>query len=112
MIIADTAGETIQIKADAASSITVTAYGIEAVGTTNTYKKLGQAQAGVSTSTLYTVPSSTTAFISQLVITNTSSSKRTFTIYHVPNAGSAGDDNCLFKEVELEGNQTYSWGKA
>ena len=45
------------------------------------YLTLGQAQAGTSATLLYTVPASTSAVVSSLVLCNTTSSAATITIY-------------------------------
>jgi hypothetical protein len=46
----------------------------------NTFKVLSRAAATTSASTVYTVPSATTALINNLVITNTAGSSATYTI--------------------------------
>jgi hypothetical protein len=46
----------------------------------NTFKVLSRAAATTSSSTVYTVPSATTALINNLVITNTAGSSATYTI--------------------------------
>ena len=45
-----------------------------------TTKALARAAAATSSATLYTVPASTTAVITNIVVTNTSASAQTFTI--------------------------------
>ena len=111
MIVLDTTGDTIQAEASAGSSVTITAYGVES-STSESYKKLGQAQiASGSKTTVYTVPSSTVTVCSTLVAVNTSSSSVTLTVYHVPNGGSAGDSNTLFSEISLDAGATLVWNK-
>ena len=46
----------------------------------NTPKALARAAFATSTATLYTVPASTTAIITNIAITNTSASSQTFTL--------------------------------
>lgn len=112
MIILHTAGDTIQATASAATSVTITLYGLEQTASGNTYKKLGQAQiTNAGTTTLYTLAASTTAVISQLIAVNTSAAKVTFDLWHVPNAGAAGTTNQLLDDFELTSKQTWIWGK-
>ena len=112
MIILNTTGDTIQAQASAATSITITLYGLEQTAAGNTYKKLGQAQiSNASPTTLYTLPASTTAVISQLIAVNVNGSKRTFDLWHVPSGGSSGDTNILLDDMELTSKQTWIWGK-
>lgn len=47
---------------------------------TVTSKALARAAAATSSATLYTVPSATTAIITDIVVTNTSTSNQTFTL--------------------------------
>ena len=79
MLILDTVGDTIKAEASAASSITITAYGIETASGADTYKQLGQTQlTGAATQdTVYTVPSSTSTICSLIAMANTSSTART-----------------------------------
>ena len=113
MIILSTAGDTIQATSSAATCITITLYGMEKSSTgVNSFKKLGQAQITNSgTTTLYTLPASTVTVVSQLVAVNTDIVKRTFDLWHVPNAGSAGNTNILLDDMELTSKQTYIWGR-
>ena len=112
MIILDTAGDTIQAEASAATTITITLYGMERTATGTDYKKLGQAQiASGSQTTLYTLPADTTAVVSQLIAVNVDGSKQTFDLWHVPNAGSVADTNILLNDMELNSKQTWIWGK-
>jgi len=112
MIILHTQGDTIQATASAATSITITLYGLEKSGGVNSFKKLGQAQITNSgTTTLYTLPANTTTVVSQLIAVNTGLTKQTFDLWHVPNAGSAGNTNILLDDMELTSKQTYIWGR-
>lgn len=113
MLILNTTGDTIKAEASAASSITVTAYGIEITTSAETYKKLGQVQltGGGTKDTIYTVPASTIVVCSNIVIANTSASARAVSLWHVPSGGSAGDNNAIFKTVSINGNTTIVWNK-
>jgi hypothetical protein len=68
------AADTISGIAGAATAITYSIEGMELVGTTETYKALAQGQLGSSSSTLYTVPASTQAFIKGIHLANTTTS--------------------------------------
>jgi len=113
MIILDTVGDTLKAEASAASSLTVTAYGMETASAVTTYKKLGQAQlTGAGTQDiLYTVPASTSTVCSVLIIANTSVTGRTVNIWHVPNAGAHGNANALFVGLNIPANSTVTWNK-
>lgn len=67
--------------ASVASQLTTTVLGMELNGTTEVYKVLYQGQLAASAATLYTVPSSTTAFIKTITIVNNDTSVRTFSLY-------------------------------
>lgn len=76
------AGNTIQAGASAATSLTLTAFGLEQAAGVNAYKTLfGPVQLGNSVGVLYTVPASTTAFIKTIVIANTSGGPVTASLY-------------------------------
>ena len=113
MIILDTAGDTIQAEASAASSITVSCYGIETASGTDTYKRLGVAQlTGAATQdTIYTVPASTITICSVIVIANTSGSERTIKFWDVENGGSPGDANAILGTVTIAANSSIIWNK-
>ncbi len=113
MIILDTAGDTIQAEASAASSITVNCYGIETASGTDTYKRLGTAQlTGAATQdVIYTVPASTVTICSVIVIANTSGSARTIKLWDVENGGSPGDANAILGTVAIAANTTIIWNK-
>lgn len=67
--------------ASVASQLTTTVLGMELNGTTEVYKVLYQGQLAASAATLYTVPSSTTAFIKTITVVNNDTSVRTFSLY-------------------------------
>ena len=114
MIILDTPGDTIQAEGSAATAITVTVYGIETDSNgDNSYKKLGQSQlTGAATQdTIYTLPASSSAVASVVVIANADSSDRTVKLWHVPNAGSPTDSNILIPTVTVTANKVAVWNK-
>lgn len=82
------ATDTLSGGASAASQVTCTIFGMELVGTTETYKCLYQGQLAASPATLYTVPSSTTAFVKSMHVVNNDTSARTFQLFF--NIGGAG----------------------
>ena len=63
-----------------------------------TSKVLARTAAATSSTTLYTVPSSTTAIVTNIVVTNSASTAATFTI--------TLDSVDLFKDVALAANST------
>lgn len=67
--------------ADAASLLSVSVFGMELVGTTETYKVLYQGQLPTAATTLYTVPASTTAFIRSITVTNNDTAIRSFQFF-------------------------------
>ncbi len=113
MLILDTAGDTIQAEGSAASSITVSCYGIETTSGTDNYKRLGVAQlTGAATQdTIYTVPASMVTICSVIVIANTSGSARTIKLWDVENGGSPGDANAILGTVTIAANSSIIWNK-
>lgn len=113
MLILDTVGDTIQAEGSAASSFTITLYGIETVSGSNTYKKLGQSQlTGSGTQdTIYTVPANTSTICSVITIANTSGIQKTIKLWHVPNGGSPGDNNAILGTITIPANTTIAWNK-
>ena len=113
MLILDTAGDTIRAEASAASSITVSCYGIETASGTDTFKRLGVAQlTGSGTQdTIYTVPASTSTVCMMIVIANTSASARTIKLWDVENGGSPGDTNAILGTVAIPANTSILWNK-
>ncbi|GBE19325.1 hypothetical protein BMS3Abin17_00048 [archaeon BMS3Abin17] len=70
-----------------------------------TEKKLGQNQINnVSNTTLYTVPTGKKGIIRAMILTNTTASDATISIWHVPNASSSADSNSLFKTFSVPAN--------
>ena len=68
--------------------------------------------------TLYTAPSPTnlptgssvgTALLKSLVITNTDSSARTYTLYVIPSGGSAADKYCIAKDESIAAKTKYEF---
>ena len=76
------AADTIAGGADAATKVTVTIFGMELNGTTETYKALYQGQLGATAATIYTVPGSTQTFIRSISVVNTdASASHTFQLF-------------------------------
>ena len=113
MIILDEAGSTLKSEASAASSLTVTAYGIETASEVTSYKKLGQAQlTGAGTQdTVYTVPASTVTVCSVIVVSNANASARTLKLWHIASGGSPGDSNALINTLSIPGNGILVWNR-
>lgn len=93
------AADTLAANAQTATTVTVSVFGMELVGTTETYKVLYQGQPGTSVATIYTVPASTTAFIKSISIVNTASTAQTFALYR----GGTAAANRLTPDVSLPG---------
>ena len=72
-----------------------------------TYKLLGQQNPGASWTALYTVPSSTSAVLSTVVICNTSASARTFRVAVVSSSATTPTAaNALAYDTALPPNET------
>lgn len=69
--------ETLRAVASVASMLTSTVFGMELNGTTEVYKVLDQRQLASSAATIYTAPSSTTAFIKSIMVVNNDTAPRT-----------------------------------
>ena len=64
-----------------------------------------------SSADYYTVPSSTTSILKELVVCNTDTSARTFTVYITPTSGTAGAAaNTIFNQVTIQPNETKIFG--
>lgn len=68
-------------------------------------KRVSPAQLTGSTTTLYTVPASTTSYLRSIILSNDTTSAVTATIYLVPTGGSAADTNKLIgaKSLPVDG---------
>lgn len=66
--------------------------------------RLYAGQPATSEGTLYTVPASTNAKVTEIVIANTSSATATVSISAVPSGGSAGAGNRLFANLSVDAN--------
>jgi hypothetical protein len=75
------AADTIAGDSDAASVLTTTIFGMELASGVETYKVLYQGQLPSSATTLYTVPTSTQAFIRSMMVVNTDTAIRTFQLF-------------------------------
>lgn len=102
------ATNTLSGVASAASQLTTTVLGMELNGTTETYKVLYQGQLDSSVGTLYTVPSSTTAFMKTITIVNNDTSVRTFSLY--VNGTAASNKITPTYEIQPGGQAVYEDG--
>lgn len=66
--------------------------------------------ASTSVTTVYTVPAATATIIKEIVLANTTSSAATFSIYRVPNGGSAAATNSIMEDVSVAANSTVVYG--
>jgi hypothetical protein len=74
----------------------------------NTYKILGQSAPSATTPTdLYTVPSSTSAVISSIVICNRGTTATTFRVSITPTNTATTSKDYLYYDVTLAGNDTF-----
>jgi len=73
----------------------------------NTYKLLGQNNPGTTATSIYTVPSATSAVISSIVICNTSAAAKTFRIHVVATSGTtAATTNAIAYDNAIPANET------
>lgn len=80
------AADTLAGVASAASQVTCTIFGMELNGTTETYKVLDQRQLASSAGTIYTAPTSTTAFVRSIHVVNNDTVARTFRLFRAGTA--------------------------
>lgn len=111
MIIAVDAGDKIKAEASAGSAINVTLYGLIDDDGDKIYRDIARKLlTGSGTQDdVYTVSSSTTAIVSEIVIANFSSSARTISMWHVPSGGSVANTNVLLSEVPIPAKTTLVW---
>ena len=75
----------------------------------NTYKVLGQSMpTNTSNTNLYTVPTATSAVVSELHVANVTANPATFRIYVRIAGATAADSNAWAKDVEIGANQILS----
>ena len=73
----------------------------------NAYKVLGQANMTAETATdVYTVPSSTEAVISTVILANLSATANTYRISIRPNGASQADSHYIAYDVAISGNDS------
>ncbi len=67
-------------------------------------------QIAAATTTYYTAPATAGGFakIVEMTVANDTTTAITFTIYKVPNAGTAGDDNIIVKDQTLASGDSFS----
>jgi len=75
----------------------------------NVYKRLGATTVTADTDTaLYTVPASTSAVVSSLVVCNRGASSATFRVAHVDGAiGVIANEDYIFYDVSIPANDTF-----
>jgi glucose-6-phosphate dehydrogenase assembly protein OpcA len=74
-----------------------------------TYKVLGQsAPAATTDATLYTVPSSTNAIVSSIVVANRASSSATYRVAIRPTGATIADQHYIAYDIPLDGNDATS----
>ena len=74
--------------------------------------RLYQGQPGTSSATLYTVPSSTTVIVKQILVANTTSTAATLTLSLVPSGGTAGVTHHIASAVTVQGNALVTFDLA
>jgi len=68
-------------------------------------KRLGQSQiANGSRTTLYTLGASTTAIFKTIIITNTTDTDASISIWDIKDGDSYGDDNAILKDLNVPAN--------
>lgn len=74
----------------------------------NTYKNLGQSSPNATTETdLYTVPASTSAVCSTLVVCNRSATATTFRVSVSVGGGATANKDYLYYDLAIGGNDTF-----
>lgn len=76
-----TAANTIQGSATVSSAISYTISGDEVSGGSDSFKILSQGQLGTSVAVLYSVPSSTTTLVKQIILCNSTNSSVTASLF-------------------------------
>jgi hypothetical protein len=75
----------------------------------NTYKVLGQSSPGATTlTTLYTVPASTQAVCSTIVVANRDAAATSFRIAVRPAGAAISNEHYLYYDVAIAGNDTFA----
>lgn len=97
------AADTLAAAAQTATTVSLTIFGMELVGTTETYKVLYQGQPGTSAATVYTAPA--TAFVKSISVVNTAGSAQTFALYR----GGTAAVNRLTPDLTLPGGGWATW---
>lgn len=91
------AADTLAAGASAASQLTSTVFGMELNAGTEVYKVLDQRQLASSPATIYTAPTSTTAFIKTIMVNNNDTVVRTFRFFR----GGTAEANALTPNFSL-----------
>ena len=103
------ASDTLAGVGSVASKLTVTLFGMELNGSTETYKVLYQGQLPSSATTIYTAPVSNVAFIRTIVVVNTDTVDQTFALYR---GGTADSNKCTpTYSISAGGSAIYEDGQ-
>ncbi len=72
------------------------------------YKVLGQSNPAAATlTTAYTVPASTSAIVSSIVVCNRSATPTSFRVAVLPGGGVVADTDYIYYDLEITGNDTF-----
>lgn len=74
-----------------------------------TVKGLGQTLLADTATTIYTVPGATTAIVRDIMICNTDTTSRTFTIWLDISGTGATDSEAIFDTVTIDANDYLHW---
>lgn len=99
------AADTLAGGADAASQVTCTIFGMELNAGTEVYKVLDQRQLAAAAATIYTAPTSTTAFIRTITVVNNDTVNRTFQLFR----GGTAASNAITPSFTIKPKYTYTY---
>ncbi len=72
------------------------------------YKVLGNTAPSAATlTTSYTVPASTEAIVSSIIVANRSATGTTFRVAAMPAGGTVADEDYLYYDIAIAGNETF-----
>ncbi len=72
------------------------------------YKVLGQSDPSAATlTTAYTVPASTEAIVSSIIVCNRSSTATSFRVAVLPGGGTEVDADYIYYDLDIDGNDTF-----
>lgn len=73
---------------------------------TTTMKQLGQAAAGITVSTVYTVPATSISIIKEMILCNTSATNASVTVYFVASGDTPAVKNTILSSSPLLAGET------